>query len=201
MKKLAFLLIFVTLLVALFPAAVGAQTEDSPLRAKLIAGKSMWVGLVEVWNDAENLHIRFVTFGGEGYCLNETHLHVADSLDGIPQKNGNPIPGKFEYKDENLGCAHEIKYAVPLGNWEVGTKLFIAAHAVVFNRLNPDFEETAWGVLCGKIDVYGFPGRNWATYIPYTVQEIGTSAWGSQSGIHLGAGTVFLPQLMSRMNY
>ena len=170
MKKLAFLLIVVAVLAALVPAAVSAHTADHPLRAKLMAGQSIWAGLVEVWNDGVSLHVRYVSKWGLGFCLNETHLHVATSLAGIPQNNGNPIPGKFDYKDDDLGCVHDIEYVIPLDGWEAGTDLFIAAHAVVGRVDDPYFEETAWGALCGHLDRWGFPGRNWATYIPYTVQ-------------------------------
>lgn len=170
MKKLAFLLIVVAVLAALVPAAVSAHTADHPLRAKLMAGQSIYAGLVEVWNDGGDLHVRYVSKWGLGYCLNETHLHVATSLAGIPQKNGNPIPGKFDYKDDDLGCVHDIEYVIPLDGWEAGTELVIAAHAVVGRVDDPYFEETAWGALCGHLDRWGFPGRNWATYIPYTVQ-------------------------------
>jgi len=169
MKKLAFRLMVVALLAALLPTVASAHTAGDPLRAKLIAGQKIEAGLVEVWNDAENLHVRFVTKWGLGYCLKETHLHVATSLDDIPQKNGNPIPGHFDYGDV-LDCAHDIEYVIPLNDWEAGAELVIAAHAVVGNVDDTCLQETAWGVLCGKLDEYGFPGRNWAAYIPYTVQ-------------------------------
>lgn len=169
MKKLIFLLMITALIAALFPASVSAHTAEQPLTAKLIAGQTDYIGHVEVWNDAENLHVRFQAKLGLGFCLEETHLHVSDSLDGIPQKNGNPNPGQFDYGD-NLNCAHDIEYVVPLDGWAAGTELFIAAHAVIGDLNDPYYTPTAWGVLCGKIDVYSFPGKNWAAYIPYTVQ-------------------------------
>ena len=55
--------------------------------------------------------------------LTETHLHVADSLDDIPQKNGNPIPSQFEYKMEHQNV-QEYTYIIPLqGDWECDTEL------------------------------------------------------------------------------
>ncbi|NIN93628.1 MAG: hypothetical protein GTO49_01265 [Anaerolineae bacterium] len=170
MKKLAFPLIIVALLAALVPVAVSAHTAGNPLTAKLMAGQSIYSGHVQVWNDGTNLHVRYQAKSGEGFCLNETHLHVATSLADIPQKNGNPIPGHFDYKDDDLGCVHDVEYVIPLDGWGADTQLFIAAHAVVGDMYDPYFEETAWGVLCGHLDRYGFPGRNWAAYIPYTVQ-------------------------------
>jgi len=170
MRRLAFPLMIVALLAALLPVAVSAHTADHPLTAKLMAGQSIYAGHVEVWNDDANLHVRYQAKWGLGFCLNETHLHVATSLDDIPQKNGNPRPGHFAYKDDDLGCVHDVEYVIPLDGWGDGTQLVIAAHAVIGRLDDPYFEETAWGVLCGNFDRWGFPGANWAAYIPYTVQ-------------------------------
>ena len=174
MRRLFALVMLVALLVALLPVAVSAHTATDLLYAKLIAGQTEYVGHVIIWNDSTNLHVTLqAKFGHLGYCLKETHLHVATSLKDIPQtKKGNPIPGRFDYKDDDLGCIHEWEYIIPLGDWEPGTLLFLAAHAVVGNRFDPDWEETGWGVICGQITEFPFGGRNWATYIPYTVQQI-----------------------------
>ena len=201
MKKLAFPLIVVILLAALFPAMVAAAEPDRPQIAKLIAGKNLQVGEVWVWNDGEELHVKYRAFYNDlGYCLSETHMHVADSLAAIPQKNGNPIPGQFDYKDEDLDCARVVEYVVPLNDWTPGTELFIAAHAVVINKFDPDYEETAWGVLCGKIDVYGFPGKNWAAYIPYTVREF-VSESASATYLQNAYSVVFLPRVVRSTVY
>ena len=93
----------------------------------------------------------------------ETHVHVATTREGIPQKNGNPIPGKFKYKQTSQ------PYSIPL-SWGTGTQLFIAAHAVLVNSKTGQ-TETAWGALSDGYGYgYGFSGKNWATYFPYSVQ-------------------------------
>jgi hypothetical protein len=85
------------------------------------------IGEVQVWNDADDLYVKYVS---NGDCFLETHLHVADSLSGIPQtKNGNPIPGQFEHSDPH-GCVTEYTYQLDL-DWSTGTGLFIAAHAAL----------------------------------------------------------------------
>ena len=98
MKRSLALLTIVAFLLIL-PAAVLAHTEDDPVVTDLLAGQYMDAGDVLVWNDADNLYVKYEL---EGWCMSETHLHVADNLDGIPHtKKGNPIPGKFDYKTEH----------------------------------------------------------------------------------------------------
>lgn len=122
--------ILLTLIIALniTPPNIVAHTEGEPYRVDLIAGKSMDVGDVLVWNDEENLYVRYAT---DGWGLVETHLAVATDLEDIPQtKKGNPKVGKFPYKHEDLGGVLEDLYTIPL-EWDAGTTLYIAAHAVV----------------------------------------------------------------------
>lgn len=165
MKKLVFPVILVAVIGALFAATVYAD----PVGAKLIAGQTEYVGTVYIHQENGYLYVYFGPLGEECFCLKETHLHVADSLDGIPQVNGIPIPGQFDYEHDDLGCADWDRYEIPL-EWTAGTTLYIAAHAVVGDCDDPYYEETAWGVICGQIDEYSFGGPRWAAYIPYTVQ-------------------------------
>jgi len=108
----------------------------------LYAGQNIDVGNVEVWNDTDKLYIRYVVTAP--WRLTETHLHVAKSLDGIPQtKKGNPKPGKFDYKGEHA-YETEVLYEIPL-IWESDTELFVAAHAKVVRPIN-DCDETVWQI-------------------------------------------------------
>jgi len=108
------------------------HTEGNPYVTKLLAGQTIDVGDVEVWNDGDYLYVKYVVDAAY-WCLTETHLHVATSLGGIPQKKGNPPPGKFDYKGEH-DCVTDYTYEIPL-TWAQGTQLFIAAHAVVCQRV------------------------------------------------------------------
>ena len=103
-----------------------------------------------------------------GYCLLETHLHVATTLEGIPQKNGNPRPGQFDYKGEH-NCVGAVTYKIPLGGWvpNLDQRRYIAAHAVVGKTNDPLFDETGWGVVCEGLNNWAFPGNNWVAYIYY----------------------------------
>ncbi len=156
MKNMFFALIIIVMLAALFPAMVTAHGA-SP---SLLAGQNEFAGIVQVSNDADYLTVRY--WPKAGWCLNETHLHVADSLEAIPQNRGGAIPGKFDYKNDH-DCAREFTYVIPL-DWPIGTKVYIAAHAVM---TGPDGEETAWAVRCGDLEGAQFPGANWSAYIMY----------------------------------
>lgn len=151
------------------------HTSDAPYSKDLLAGQTIDVGEVLVWNDDENLYVEFVASGD--WCITETHVHVfTDNLDfnDITLKNGNPPPGKFDYKDEH-DCVADHTYEIPL-NWSPDIELYIAAHAVVQNDSVPvDWDngdpiswwtETAWGAG------FDFPGANWATYFTYKVQQV-----------------------------
>jgi hypothetical protein len=125
MKKLAYALVALSLLLVLLPAMAVAHTEAAPYEVPLIAGQNSTIGTVSVWNDATSLYVKFVSTGD---CLKETHVAVATNPADIPQtKKGNPIPGQFEYSDPHA-CVLQYTYEIPL-TWDFGEDLYIAAHA------------------------------------------------------------------------
>lgn len=134
----------------------------------LKAGQHIDVGSVSVWNDADFLYVKYETTGG--WCLTETHVHIATQPELIPQRNGNPIPGLFNHKKEH-DCETEYTYVdIPL-DWNPDEVIYVAVHAEVqkVTEEAPYYivqEETAWG--CGL----NFHGKNWATYFDYTVQDL-----------------------------
>jgi hypothetical protein len=132
-----------------------ANTESPPVIINLIAGKYQHAGTISVWDDGNSLFIMYETT--DSWCLTETHLAVAGSLDEIPQSNGNPVPGQFSYKN-NHNCVTQFLYTVPLN--KNSCDLYISAHAVV-KRLGST--ETAWA------EGLDFPGNNWGTYFVYEV--------------------------------
>ena len=140
-------------------------------RVDLIAARHYDVGDVIVWGDGSYLYIKY--FITEDCCvLEETHLAVATTPEGIPQKRGNPIPGRFEFKMEHIPPVKEYTYVIDLNRWTPSTLLFLAAHAEV---MCPCYgRESAWG------DGYEFAGSNWATYFTYAaveVKEAGSGVW------------------------
>lgn len=98
------------------------------------------VGKVLVSNDATTLTVTYQITRLE-WCLTETYLHVAEDANGngvadpeeIPQSNGNPSPGQFDYQGIH-DCVVSYTYQIPLSSWSPGTDLVIAAHAEVANR-------------------------------------------------------------------
>jgi hypothetical protein len=166
MRRLFVSVMLVGLVVALFPASLAADGVPPDAEwYKLIAGQTMWVGNIAVWYDGTAIHVKYQALQDEdevGYCLNEVHTHVATSLDDIPQSEGGPIPGQFALKDDDLGCVRTWEHIIPFADVQ---PLYIAAHAVVGRTDDPYWEETGWGVICGKIDEFAFPGSNWAAYI------------------------------------
>ena len=170
MKKIV-LIIFAALVLGLLPIAMG-HTESDPYPTFFTAGggnpnaPKLHVGKIYIWNDTENLYLMYETKGD--WLMTEANLHVATSLDDIPQTNKhNPIPGHFDYRRTYFPGVNLDIFPVPL-KWTVGTRLYIAAHAVV--QLVDDGvvlqEETAWGGCWNN----RFPGKKWAYYIRYTVQ-------------------------------
>lgn len=127
MKKLVIFCAALTLTLALLPVSATAYTEDAPFAIPLLAGQHIYAGVVEVWNDDSDLHVKYNTTNG--WSLTETHLHIATTLAGIPQKNGNPAPGQFDYKAEH-DQELSYEYEIPLDTL-AGAGLCIAAHAVV----------------------------------------------------------------------
>jgi hypothetical protein len=169
------------------------HTEGGPFFTDLIAdGRDLAinVGDVLVWNDRNTLYVKYVVTAP--WCLTETHLHVflndVEYTD-VPQKNGNPIPGKlFQIKEDgnaDAGCDADdspetcltaITYTIPL-DWVPDIELFIAAHAVVQNDsviIDGDVEPPIYWTESAWADGEEFVvGKNWATYFEYTVQEVG----------------------------
>ena len=138
------------------------------------------VGEVEVTNDGNNLFVKY-TITEDGWCMTETHLHVATlgvetPAEGIPQtKKNNPIPGKFDNSTDYDPCTTtSVEYTIPIPEgYEAGDDVIIAAHTAVqlFEDVDPDTGEdifryeSAWG------EGDNFEGKNWAMYFTYEIQE------------------------------
>jgi hypothetical protein len=139
------------------------EEVDSVSSYQLIAGRHIDAGEVQVWNDENVLYVKYKT---DGWCIMETHLHVAANMEDIPQtKKGNPKPGKFMYKGQH-DCKMEVTYKIDLNKmgWECGKELYLAAHAVVKKKYDENQTETAWG----KGERFTERG-NWAMYFKYKI--------------------------------
>jgi len=123
-------LFLVGVLTMAFSPLTTAHTEADPFVTDLIAGQTVDAGDVSVWNDGVHLYVKYETAGD--WCLSTTNLDVATTLGEIPHtKKGLPIPGQFDYPMPHDPCTTEYTYEIDLNGWGPGTKLYIAAHAVV----------------------------------------------------------------------
>ena len=185
MKRLATLVVLIVLILGLALSI----TACSQVETDLIAGggnpaSETEVGVVAVWDNGYNLTLVAVmaNWTGDdwqptGWKILDAHAHIAVNSTDIPQKNGNPRPGKFDLHLED-GEWYEDD-GIVFGGWNItltqsmkdaGT-VCVALHLEVVNdqgNENPadDVYESVWA------DGPGFAGKNWATYFEY---ELGSN--------------------------
>lgn len=82
-----------------------------------------------VWNDTTTIYVEVDITGG--WCMTESHVIAANVLGDIPQKNGNPIPGKFPDGGTYSPCVTTDTFTFAID--DVGTNPFIAVHATVWD--------------------------------------------------------------------
>lgn len=140
--------------------ANGAPATSTGQTFTLFAGQDIPVGDVTVTNDSEgSLYVMFST-ESSSWCMTETHLQVATSVEGIPQtKKFNPIPGQFEDSGDHPGCVKTVPYGpIYVGTFAVGTEIFVAAHAVVWDESDVStltFMSDVNDLGYGRVDTYG----------------------------------------------
>ena len=89
------------------------QSTEEPATFYLYAGQHYRAGELHVWKDNSYLYIEYDL--DDSYDMSESHLHVATSIDGIPQNNGNPIQGQFDYGEDHEPHISEYTYEIPWG--------------------------------------------------------------------------------------
>lgn len=162
-----FALSVAVLLLLLIQMNVYAEKTVVPLIVGGGSGKSaIAVREIHILNDENEITVKFeLLYGPEGWVLGTTHVHASAKWEDIPQKNGNPIPGGFEYSKEP-DCPNQAKYRFPFPEGcKPGSKIYIAAHAEIMIPDDRPIYETGWGL--GE----DFPGKNWAMYIVYESQK------------------------------
>ena len=156
------IVILIILALAFLPTLSLAHTVADPFTTPLMAGRYLEVGQVQIWNDVDNLYIKY-QLTEPGWLLTLTSVQAGDSLEAMPQtKKGNPKPEAFDYPEPHDPGVTTHTVTIPLV-WETGQELCLAAFARVLESATLR-EEGAWAA--GE----DFPGKNWATYFTYTVQ-------------------------------
>jgi hypothetical protein len=151
------------------PADNGSRTAElsiPPVVWPLMAGQTINVGTVTVYNDPSYLHVIYQITAPD-YFLTFTAVAVATSLDGIPHNSqGVPQPGHFPYKATHNPPVTYYEYDIPL-IWPVGTELYIATHAIIDQIVGGQVITTNTG-WAGD---HKFPCHNWSKYFHWTVQD------------------------------
>ncbi|KAB1196495.1 MULTISPECIES: hypothetical protein [Haloferax] len=120
-----------TLFAVVGTSAAGTAVANNETSFDLIAGGGDGVGTnvgsVKLSCDGSNLSFAIETTGW--WCLTETHVHVADTVDGVPTTgSGNPIVGHFDHNEKH-DCVTTVGDSLPVPSND-GT-VVVAVHAVV----------------------------------------------------------------------
>lgn len=150
----------------------------------LFAGQNWEIGEVQVENDTDGkICVKFVLTDvdaiDEGWIITEAHVAVGATYEDIPQKNGNPIPGKFTVNVEiDPGVTETEWYCLDYA-WTEGVPLVIAAHV---NIERPELGHMETYSFCAKsgAETGLVSGGNaavssvnpWGTAVPNSVNDI-----------------------------
>ena len=136
---------------------------------ELFADQNWPIGEVFVKNDAAGtIKVKYVLTDpaalAEGWQITQAHVSIAENAAGIPNQNGNPIPGKFNVKEAFVPGVAETPWLPIDYNWTLGTPIVITMHAIVeyADENGVVQSKSAWG------GTMNFAGKNWANYIDYT---------------------------------
>ena len=130
-----------------------------------------------------------VTFTATDWCMTQTHLDVVSNPEYFPTtRNGNPIPGQFEYQETYESCVTSASYTVPYG----GLPVFIAAHAVLWDEASGETLEVVssnttpiTAVNGGGVDqtaVLAYEPFNYPACASYTSSNASKSVWDNGIG-------------------
>ncbi len=149
--------------------------EDLQTEVPLHTRRDRNLGSVLVWNDNNYLYVKY----SSPTPLVITDLAVESSLELIPQtKRGNPKIRRFEFKTWHKKGVKEYTYKIDIQdkNFEFGTELYIAAHALVI--VSSDSEKGERHTRCSHYEIksawaegFDFPGKSWATYFTHRLYQ------------------------------
>lgn len=143
------------------PTVIVPEYLCTPQVVDINAGQNILAGNVTIGNSASGM--LYVTYNANAnWKFTQLHLYVG-TLSGVPQKNGNPSPGKFPYSATLNGTTTTYTFQIPLADVqkEANGCFVVAAHANM-SKMN------AWGnvIQCetGWAGYNDLSGNNWARY-------------------------------------
>jgi len=115
----------------------------------IYAGQNWEIGEVLVKSEEGQICVKFVLTDAvaiiEGWVITEVHVAVGDEPGDIPQKKGNPTPGKFPINESLDPGVFETDWYCLDYDWTEGESLIIAAHAKLER---PELSHTETYNLC-----------------------------------------------------
>jgi hypothetical protein len=120
----------------------------------MLAGQTINSGSVSVTNDGTNLFVTYTSING--WQIAEIQLYVGEYANAPQNNGGNPIPGRFPYKQSFSPYVTSYTQTIPLSG--LPDCFVVAAHSVV--KSGTTFQ-TGWG------QGTQFPGNNWGMYFDY----------------------------------
>ena len=135
------ILLVLALVVVMAPVASANNLQTFDLIAgNPKNGTEVKVGVVNVTRDATHLYVEYLIQDPtpadprDDWWITEVHVEVVTNPENFPQKNGNPIPGKFTYSRvfdpavQGLPGECILEIPIPAG---ATAGVYIAAHAAV----------------------------------------------------------------------
>jgi hypothetical protein len=157
-----------------------AATESDPHIETIYAGQTTPVGEVQVWDDDNNVYIKYVMNDpdedGNQWYLTEVHANFYLAESELPEP---PIPGKMPYKAEGLH-ATEYTLTIPRGDIETDECVIFITHCAV--QLETDEGDTL-RTETGFAGENPGPGSRWYWWFWYCFGngEPGPNEWHGET--------------------
>ena len=163
-------IIFLLCCIVVVSAGPGDSVASSVNMIAAGSGSSGFsIGTITVWEENAVLHVQYQidTAKYPDWVLTEVHCDAATSVAGIPQVNGNPVPGKFFCNKQLAPGLTRVTCDIPFteitSSLNTETVFVIAAHAKVQKMEGRRVKGTESAWAAGS----AFKGKNWATYFTY----------------------------------
>jgi hypothetical protein len=170
----------------------GTASANGPTSFNLYAGQNTLVGNGTVSNDATNLNVDFDL--NDGWCMTESHVDAASTAAGIPNKNGNPIPGKFRFNATYNPCADGLVSPIVIPLAGLDSDPVIAVHLKVWDESSATAVTAVSDTTTTKVTSFNgtaqAPAAAVAAYEPvgyptcgsYQLSPATGSVWDTQTG-------------------